>query len=150
MALLLKGSLENFHHSLVDFLERKSQLIRRFPAGAFLWGAKRVDQRVRPGAGVLLYVNRNQFNEGGVALYGELAEVGELKERYWPQGDWPLYLVLKVKATAEGVRENPQEPSRWRLIDRHALAQLGVRILPGIQTIPEDKAREIITKLKQI
>lgn len=148
--LLLKGSLENFQHSLVDFLERKSQLIRRFPASSFLWGAKRVDQRVRPGAEVLLYVNRNQFNEGGVALYGELVEVGELKERYWPQGDWPLYLVLKVKAIAEGVRENPHEPSRWRLIDRHALAQLGVKILPGIQTIPEDKLRQILSNLVRI
>jgi len=54
--LLLKGSLENFFHSLRDFVERRSELIRQFPADTFLWGARRADRRVKAEVGVFLYV----------------------------------------------------------------------------------------------
>ena len=148
--LLLKGSVENFLHSLRDFMERRSKLIRRFPAGVFLWGARRVDSRIKAGVGVFLYVTKNQYNEGGLALYGRLLEVRKFSGRYWPSGRWRYLLPIKVGKVAEGVLESLNDPIKWRLPDRRRLEELGVRILPGIRTVKpeqEEKLKELLKPL---
>lgn len=142
--LLLKGSLENFLHSLRDYFERRSQLIRHFPPGTFLWGARRIDSRVKKGVGVFIYVTRNQYNEGGLALYGTLHDVAELKERYWPQGEWSYLLPIAVNKIAKSVVKNPEDPTRWNLPTRFKLKELGVTVLPGIQTIERELAEKLI------
>jgi DNA-directed RNA polymerase subunit RPC12/RpoP len=150
--LLLKGSVENFLHSLRDFVGRRSELIRQFPAGTFLWGAGRVDSRVKAGVGVFLYVTKNQYNEGGLVLYGRLLDVREFSGRYWPSGKWRYLLPIKVERVAEGVVEDPNDPAKWRLPDRRRLEELGVRILPGVRTVkPEqgEKLKELLMPVKR-
>lgn len=142
--LLLKGSLENFLHSLNDYLERRSQLIRQFPPGTFLWGAKRIDSRVKRGVGVFIYVTRNQYNEGGLALYGTLLDVGELKERYWPHGEWNYLLPIAVGKIAKSIVEHPKTPSEWRLPTRHDLNEIGIKVLPGIQSLTSEQANNLL------
>jgi hypothetical protein len=149
--LLFKASVENFLYSLRDFVERRSELIRQFPAGTFLWGARRVDRRVKMGVGVFLYVTKNQYNGGGLALYGRLLEVKKFSGRYWPSGRWRYLLPIKVERVAEGVMESPNDPAKWRLPDRQRLEELGVRILPGIRTVkPElgERLKELLKPLK--
>jgi len=148
--LLLKGSLENFLHSLGDFVGRRSELIRQFPAGVFLWGAGRVDSRVKAGVGVFLYVTKNQYNEGGLVLYGRLLDVREFSGRYWPSGEWRHLLPIKTEKAAEGVVESPNDPAKWRLPDRRRLEELGVRILPGIQTVKPELAEKLAELLKPL
>jgi len=72
MGLLLKGGIKNFLHSFTDYLVRRSQLITRFPAGVFIWGARARSSLLVEGSKVLLYLSRNEFNNGGIVLYGEL------------------------------------------------------------------------------
>jgi hypothetical protein len=146
--LLLKGSLENFLHSLGDFLGRRSELIRQFPAGTFLWGARRVDSRVKAGVGVFLYVTKNQYNKGGLALYGRLLDVREFSGRYWPSGEWHYLLPIRAERAARGVLESPGDPARWRLPTRVQLEGLGVRVLPGIQTVKPELAEKLIELLE--
>ncbi len=149
--LLFKGTLENFLFSLHDFIERRSGLIRQFPAGTFLWGANRVDSRVKAGVGVFLYVTKNWYNEGGLVLYGRLLEVRRFSGRYWPSGRWRHLLPIRVERAAEGVVESPYDPARWRLPDRRRLEELGVKILPGIRTVrPEqgEKLKELLRPLR--
>jgi DNA-directed RNA polymerase subunit RPC12/RpoP len=149
--LLFKASVENFLHSLRDFVERRSGLVRQFPAGTFLWGTKRVDMRIKAGVGVFLYVTKNQYNGGGLALCGRLLDVREFSGRYWPSGRWRYLLPVKVERVAEGVMESPNDPAKWRLPDRRRLEELGVRILPGVRTVkPElgEKLKELLKPLK--
>ena len=145
--LLLKGSLENFLHSLRDYLERRSELIRQFPPGTFLWGARRIDSRVKKGVGVFIYVTRNQYNEGGLALYGTLQDVRELNARYWPQGEWNYLLPIAVSKVANSILENPSDPSKWRISTRRALEEAGAKVLPGIQTIKQELAEKLLELL---
>jgi hypothetical protein len=148
--LLLKGTLENFLYSLRDFVERRSDLIRQFPAGVFLWGAKRVDKRVKTGVGVFLYVTKNRYNEGGLVLYGRLLDVRKFSGRYWPSGRWRYLLPVRVERVAEGVMENPNDPARWRLPDRRQLEELGVKILPGIRTVEPEQGKRLKELLRPL
>ena len=148
--LLLKGSLENFLHSLGDFVGRRSELARQFPAGVFLWGASRVDSRVKAGVGVFLYVAKNQYNEGGLVLYGRLLDVREFSGRYWPSGEWRYLLPIKAERAAGGVVEDPDDPAKWRLPDRRRLEELGVRILPGVQTVKPELAEKLADLLEAL
>ncbi len=148
--LLLKGSLANFRHSLKDFLERGSDLIKRYPPGTFLWGFKRVDARVKSGIDVFIYVTRNEYNEGGIALYGTLKEVAKASVRYWPEGEWAYLAPIAVKATAPGVVDHPDDPSKWRVVTRAELRELGVTVLPGVQNISQDIAEKIVARLVKV
>ena len=98
-------------------------MIRQFPAGGYLWGAGRVDSRVKAGVGVFLYVTKNQYNEGGLVLYGRLLDVREFSGRYWPSGEWRHLLPIKTEKVAEGVIESPNDPAKWRLPDRRRLEE---------------------------
>jgi len=135
---------------LGDFVGRRSELIRQFPAGVFLWGASRVDSRVKARVGVFLYVTKNQYNEGGLVLYGRLLDVREFSGRYWPSGEWHYLLPIKAEKAAEGVIESPNDPTKWRLPDRQRLEELGVRILPGIQTMKPEPAEKLAELLKPL
>ncbi len=148
--LLFKGTVENFLFSLRDFVERRSELIRQFPAGTFLWGVGRVDSRVKAGVGVFLYVTKNQYNEGGLALYGRLLEVKKFSGRYWPSGRWRHLLPIRVEKAAEGVVESPGDPAKWRLLDRQWLEEIGVRILPGVRTVKQEQGERLKELLKPL
>jgi hypothetical protein len=141
--LLFKASAENFLFSLRDFVERRSGLIRQFPAGTFLWGVRRVDRRIKAGVGVFLYVTKNRYNGGGLALYGRLLEVREFTGRYWPSGRWRHLLPIRAERAAEEVVEYPNDPVKWRLPDRRRLEELGVKILPGIRTVKPKQGEEL-------
>jgi len=143
MGILLKADIKNFFHSLKDYLERRSQLIRRFPPGVFIWGSRARSSLLVEGSKVLLYLSRNRFNNGGVVLYGELLRPFETSERYWPEGVWNIVLPIKVLKFAKGVVERPDDPASWRLVDRNKLAELGVKVLPGIQKIDDDLIERI-------
>ena len=148
--LLLNASIENFLYSLRDFVERRSELIRQFPPGTLLWGTRRVDSRVKAGVGVFLYVTKNQYNEGGLALCGRLLDVREFSGRYWPSGKWRYLLPIKAEKAAEGVVESPNDPTKWRLPDRRRLEELGVRILPGMRTVRMEQAEKLKELLKPL
>jgi DNA-directed RNA polymerase subunit RPC12/RpoP len=148
--LLFKGTLENFLFSLRDFAERRSELIRQFSAGIFLWGASRMDSRIKAGIGVFLCVTKNQYNEGGLALYGRLLDVKKFSGRYWPSGKWNYLLPIRVERVAEGVLESPSDLAKWRLPDRRRLEELGVRILPGIRTVKPEQGEKLKNLLKPL
>jgi len=148
--LLLKGSLENFLHSLRDFVERRSELIRQFPADTFLWGARRAGRRVKAEVGVFLYVTKNQYNGGGLALYGRLLGVKEFSGKYWPSGRWRLLLPIRVEKVAEGVIEHHDDPTKWRLPDRRRLEELCLRILPSIRAVKPEQGEKLKELLKPL
>jgi len=143
MGLLLKAGIKNFLYSLKDYLKRKSQLISRFPAGVFIWGTQVHSSLFVEGTKVLLYLSRNEFNNGGIVLHGELLRPFETSERYWPEGEWSVILPIKVLKFAKGVVERPDDPASWRLVDRNKLAELGVKVLPGIQKIDDELIERI-------
>jgi len=143
MGLLLKGGIKNFLHSLNDYMERKSRLINTFPKGVFIWGARARSSLLVEGSKALLYLSKNEFNDGGIVLYGELLRPFETSERYWPEGEWSVILPIKVLKFAKGVVERPDDPASWRLVDRNKLAELGVKVLPGIQKIDDDLIEKI-------
>jgi len=125
-ALLLKGSLRNFLHSLDDYIWRKS-LAAKYPRDVFLWGARTQSSLYREGTKVLLYITRkNEYGINGVALYGTLMEPGFLEEDYWQEGEYPILLPIRVIKFARGVLEHPDDPSSWRLVDLATLRRLGV------------------------
>lgn len=109
-----------------------------------------MDSRVKAGVGVFLYVTKNQYNEGGLVLYGRLLDVREFSGRYWPSGEWHYLLPIKTEKVAEGVIESPNDPAKWRLPDRRRLEELGVRILPGIQTVKPELAEKLAELLKPL
>jgi len=79
-ALLLKGVLRNFLHA------------SETTCGANRWqpsihvtyssGAPGRGRRRTRGAKALLYITRNEYNGGGIALYGVLMEPEFLEEQY--------------------------------------------------------------------
>ena len=95
---------------------------------------------------MLLYLSRSEYDPGDVALFGTLEMPVELRERYWPEGEWPILLPIRVVKFARGVLENPDNPRRWKLVTREVLAQLGVKVLPGPQKI-DDKVIEKVVNL---
>jgi len=76
-----------------------------------------VDSRVKAGVGVFLYVTKNQYNEGGLVLYGRLLDVREFSGRYWPSGEWRHLLPIKSQSWGLGYTTAPCSGSRdgpWR------------------------------------
>ena len=63
--------------------------------------------------------------------------------RYWPSGEWRYLLPIKAERAAGSVVESPNDPARWRLPDRRRLEELGVRILPGVQTVKPELAEKL-------
>jgi hypothetical protein len=48
------------------------------------------------------------------------------------------------------VIESPNDPTKWHLPDRRQLEELGVRILPGIQTVKPELAEKLAELLKPL
>ena len=109
-----------------------------------------MDSRVKAGVGVFLYVTKNQYNEGGLVLYGRLLDVRKFTGRYWPSGKWHYLLPIKVEKIAEGVIESPNAPTKWRLPNRWQLEKSGIKILPGIRTVKLEQAEKLKGLLKPL
>jgi len=90
---------------------------------------------------VLLYISRNKYNEGGIALYGVLMELEFLEERYWPEGLYPILLSIKVVKFA---LEHPGDPSWWKFVEYATLKRLGVVLRPGPQRVDDRIAEKIV------
>lgn len=144
MYILLKGKLNNFMFSLEDYITKKSNIIKRFPQDVLLWGGSRTYSLYEKGANVFLYLSREVDFQGGVVLYGELLTPQQLKEKYWPEGEWPILLPIKIKKLAQGVVENPKDPEKWKIITLDKLKELGIRPLPGIQKIEDETGGKIV------
>lgn len=108
MYIVINGKINNFLFSLDDYLNRKSSFIKRFDEGIFIWGTSRLYSVEGPGSKVLLYLSRDEERgfDGCIVLSGVIKETGELKEKYWPEGEWPHYMAIKVSAISKSVLEN--------------------------------------------
>jgi len=108
MYIVINGKINNFLFSLDDYLSRKSSFIKRFDEGIFIWGTSRLYSVEGPGSKVLLYLSRDEERgfDGCIVLSGVIKETGELKEKYWPEGEWPHYMAIKVSAISKSVLEN--------------------------------------------
>jgi hypothetical protein len=95
-------------------------------------------------------VTKNQYNGGGLALYGRLLEVRRFTGRYWPSGRWRRLLPIRVERVAEGVIEHRDDPTKWRLPDRRRLEELGLRMLPGIRTVKPEQGERLKELLKPL
>ena len=148
MYIVINGKINNFLFSLDDYLNRKTSFIKRFDKDTFIWGVSRVYSVEKPGSKILLYLSMDEekgFN-GGIVLSGEIKEIGELKEKYWPEGEWPHYIALKVRYIPRSIIEN-RDPKKWKYASREKLKELfNFRPLPGIQKL-DDKIGEEIEKL---
>ncbi|MBB5254133.1 hypothetical protein [Sulfurisphaera ohwakuensis] len=148
MYIVINGKINNFLFSLNDYLNRNTSFIKRFDEGTFIWGVSRVYSVEKPGSKILLYLSMDEekgFN-GGIVLSGEIKEIGELKEKYWPEGEWPHYIALKVRYIPRSVIEE-KDPKKWKYASREKLKELfNFRPLPGIQKL-DDKIGEEIEKL---
>ena len=149
MYIVINGKINNFLFSLDDYLSRKSSFIKRFDEGIFIWGTSRLYSVEGPGSKVLLYLSRDEERgfDGCIVLSGVIKETGELKEKYWPEGEWPHYMAIKVSAIPKSVLEN-RDPKRWKCITREELKKFNFRPLPGIQKLDDKIGEEIEIKLK--
>ncbi|MFP3203260.1 MAG: hypothetical protein RXR43_13890 [Sulfolobus sp.] len=149
MYIIINGKIDNFLFSLEDYLNRKSKLIRNFEEGVFIWGVSRLYSTEKPGTKILLYLSRDEEREfeGCIVLAGEIRETGELKEKYWPEGEWPYYMILKVSAIPRSIIQS-KNPRDWKCVSREELKEkYNIRALPGIQKINDEIGKEIESKL---
>jgi hypothetical protein len=147
--IIINGKIGNFLFSLDDYLNRKSDLIRSFEQCVFIWGVSRLYSVERPGTKVLLYLSKDEERgfDGCIALAGEIRETGELKGKYWPEGDWPYYMVLKVSAIPKSIIRS-RNPRDWRCVSREELREkYNIRPLPGIQKVSQGIGKEIEREL---
>ena len=149
MYILLKGTLENFTVSLKDYIETKSDLIKKYPKGSFIWGIRVPNNLLSKGTKAFLYVNKTESFPGGIVLEGEVLDVAELKEKYWPEGEWNYYVVLKVLKIPDSVVKE-KDAKKWKIVDRNQLKELGVKVLPGIQKIDDKIGAKIEELLNEI
>jgi hypothetical protein len=92
--------------------------------------------------GVFLYVTKNQYNEGGLVLYGRLLKVGKFSGRYWPSGEWRYLLPIKAQRAAGGAVESPNDTASW-CPDKKRLEELAkvagaVRVVVGDYAVPRE------------
>ena len=120
----------------------------RFKEGVFIWGVSRVYSVEKPGVKVLLYLSRDEEKgfDGCIVLSGEIKEIGELKEKYWPEGEWPHYMAIKVSTIPRSIIES-KDVRKWKCVSREELKnKFNLRPLPGIQKL-DDKIGEEIEKI---
>jgi len=143
VTIMLKGTLENFQRSLRDYLYRDS-LAANYSQDVILWGARRPSRLYKEGTRVFLYIKKDKHTQGGIVLYGILINPEPLKVKYWPEGEWPVLLPIKVIKFAKGVLEYPDNPKRWKLVDRETLKRLGIIPTRGVQRIDNAIAEKIV------
>ena len=80
-------------------------------------------------------------------MAGEIRETGELKGKYWPEGEWPYYMVLKVSTIPKSIIRS-RNPRDWRCVGREELREkYNIRPLPGIQKVGQEIRKEIEREL---
>jgi len=80
-------------------------------------------------------------------LSGVIKETGELKEKYWPEGEWPHYMAIKVSAISKSILEN-RDTKSWKSITREELKKFNFRPFPGIQKLEDKIGEDIEIKLE--
>lgn len=148
MYIVINGKINNFIFSLDDYLNRKSSLIKRFEEGVFIWGVSRLYSIEKPGVKIFLYLTRDEERgfDGCIALSGEIRDVGELKEKYWPEGEWPHYMAIRVSAMPRSLTQS-KDVGKWKCVGREELKEkFKFRPMPGIQKL-DDKIGEEIEKI---
>lgn len=150
MYVLFKGTLTNFLFSLDDYKTRKSKLIQKYPQGSFIWGFNRSSKLLQNQVRAFLYLNKSESRlKGGIVLEGEIMDIAELSEKYWPEGEWKYYVALKIIYIPKSVLSTT-DTTRWKIIDLDKLKEIGVKILPGIQKIDNELGRRIEKLLGEI
>jgi hypothetical protein len=150
MYVLFKGTLTNFLFSLDDYKTRKSKLIQKYPQGSFIWGFNRSSKLLENQVRAFLYLNKSESRlKGGIVLEGEIIDIAELSEKYWPEGEWKYYVALKIIHIPKSVLSTT-DTTRWKIIDLDKLKEIGVKILPGIQKIDDELGRRIEKLLGEI
>jgi len=150
MYVLFKGTLTNFLFSLDDYKTRKSKLIQKYPQGSFIWGFNRSSKFLENQVRAFLYLNKSESRlKGGIVLEGEIIDIAELSEKYWPVGEWKYYATLKIIYIPKSVLSTT-DTTRWKIIDLDKLKEIGVKILPGIQKIDNELGRRIEKLLGEI
>lgn len=150
MYVIVNGKVGNFLYSLDDYVHRRTEFIRKFPQGSFIWGARRVYSPERPGARLFLYVSRDEERgfDGGIVLVGEIKQVGELHERYWPEGEWAYYFVLSDVFVPRSIIES-KDPRKWKYVTREEMEEFGLRPLPGIIKLSDEAGKKLEERLKR-
>jgi hypothetical protein len=150
MYVLFKGTLTSFLFSLDDYKTRKSKLIQKYPQGSFIWGFNRSSKLLENQVRAFLYLNKSESRlKGGIVLEGEIIDIAELSEKYWPEGEWKYYVTLKIIYIPKSVLSTT-DTTRWKIIDLDKLKEMGVKILPGIQKIDNELGRRIEKLLGEI
>ncbi|ACP49269.1 conserved hypothetical protein [Sulfolobus islandicus Y.N.15.51] len=150
MYVLFKGTLTNFLFSLDDYKTRKSKLIQKYPQGSFIWGFNRSSKLLENQVRAFLYLNKSESHlKGGIVLEGEIIDIAELSEKYWPEGEWKYYVTLKIIYIPKSVLSTT-DTTRWKIIGLDKLKEIGVKILPGIQKIDNELGRRIEKLLGEI
>ncbi len=99
--------------------------------------------------GVFLYLTKNQYNEGGLVLYGCLLEVRKFSGRYWPSGEWHYFLPISSQRATGDVVESPSDTAS-RCPDKKRLEELGVRKPPGVQTVKPELTEKLLGLLEAL
>jgi len=150
MYVLFKGTLTNFLFSLDDYKTRKSKLIQKYPQGSFIWGFNRSSKLLENQVRAFLYLNKSESHlKGGIVLEGEIIDIAELSEKYWPEGEWKYYVTLKIIYIPKSVLSTT-DTTRWKIIGLDKLKEIGVKILPGIQKIDNELGGRIEKLLGEI
>jgi len=148
--VLLKGTLSNFLVSLNDYKTRKSKLIQKYPQGSFIWGFNQSSKLLKNQVRAFLYLTKSgSHSKGGIVLEGEIIDVAELSEKYWPEGEWKYYVALKIIHIPKSVLSTT-DATKWKTIDWEKLKEIGVKILPGIQKIDDTLGKRIERLLSEI
>ena len=150
MYVLLKGTLSNFLVSLNDYKTRKSKLIQKYPQGSFIWGFNQSSKLLKNQVRAFLYLTKSgSHSKGGIVLEGEIIDVAELSEKYWPEGEWKYYVALKIIHIPKSVLSTT-DTTKWKIVDLDKLKEIGVKILPGIQKIDDTLGKRIERLLSEI
>jgi hypothetical protein len=150
MYVLFKGTLSNFLFSLDDYKARKSKLIQKYPQGSFIWGFNQSSNLLKNQVRAFLYLTKSGSHlKGGIVLEGEIIDIAELSEKYWPEGEWKYYVALKIIYMPKSVLSTT-DTTKWKIIDLDKLKEIGVKILPGIQKIDDKLGKRIERLLGEI
>jgi hypothetical protein len=91
---------------------------------------------------VFLYLTKNQYNEGGLVLYGRLLEVRKFSGRHWPSGECRYLLPIKAQGATGGVVESPSDTASWcpdkKRLEELAKATGAVRVVVGDYAVPRE------------
>ena len=121
-------------------------ILKALSFGDFNRSSKLLENQVR----AFLYLNKSESHlKGGIVLEGEIIDIAELSEKYWPEGEWKYYVTLKIIYIPKSVLSTT-DTTRWKIIGLDKLKEIGVKILPGIQKIDNELGGRIEKLLGEI